>query len=625
MKITKSILWYLLLTTSASFANEEYSPYVKQSHPVNVYWGDTHLHTSLSIDSNWGMNKNLTPDFAYRFARGETIKSTTGGKVKLRRPLDFLVVADHAYNMGVPTRIEQSDPILLETERGRNLDKIFKSLMANPETAKNPIRRKEIWDLIGFGQDEMRDERLRSSIWQEVTAYADQYNDPGKFTAFIGYEWTSEWTGDYTKHAKGNRHRVLIFKDNATKANQVLPFSMHDSNNPAKLWEYMEAFEKKTGGEVLAIPHNGNLSNGEMFSLIDYDGKPLDRKYAETRSRWEPLYEVTQMKGDSDTHPILSPNDEFSDYQIWNSWDGLSLLAENSWDKAETVRKRAEYARSALKHGLMLKSELGVNPFKFGLVGSTDSHTSLSAAEENNYWGNAPSKEPAPKRSTRETIKQWPYSSAGYAAVWATENTREALFAAMKRKEAYATTGPRITLRFFGGWDYQPDDAFKHDLAHIGYSNGVPMGGDLTHAPKDQAPRFLIRATKDPDSANLDRVQVIKGWRDEKGELHEKIYNVALSDDRKVGKDNSVSPVGNTVDIKNASYVNSIGDAELAVVWTDPDFEASELAFYYVRVLEIPTPHWTAFDAKYFKTKILPEKPMITQERAYSTPIWYTP
>ena len=377
----------------------------------------------------------------------------------------------------------------------------------------------------------------------------------------------------------------------------------------------------------MAIPHGSNVSNGDMFALADSYGEPLSPSYAKTRSRWEPLLEVTQIKGDSETHPVLSPSDEFADYETWNSWPhnlkqrGLDKPWAD-WSDEEKHKKRFEYARSALKLGLEKQFELGINPFKFGLIGSSDAHTSLSMMRESNYGG----RNSIPDEPSEERIERFFNSAAGYAGIWASENTREALFAAMKRKETYATTGPRMTVRFFGGWDYQKNDVFKSDMAAIGYEKGVPMGGDLTKAPNGQSPRFLIRAVKDPDGANLDRVQVIKGWHDKNGELHEKIYNVALSGKRKENWRGKVKAVGTTVDVGGASYTNTIGDPELAVVWTDPDFNKDELAFYYVRVLEIPTPRWTAYDAKLFNLKDIPkEVPMVIQERAYTSPIWYSP
>ncbi|MDA9096046.1 DUF3604 domain-containing protein, partial [Porticoccaceae bacterium] len=471
----------------------------------------------------------------------------------------------------------------------------------------------------------MMDKSLKHSVWEKVTESADRHNSPGKFTAFIGYEWTSNGLSKEFM----NLHRVVIFKDGKEKANKVLPFSANDSVYAEDLWNSMEKYESSTGGEVIAIPHNSNLSAGMMFAPTDLNGKPMVKSQAEARSRWEPLAEVTQMKGTSETHPLLSPDDEFSDYEIWDDIEGRSSSEELSREDREN--KPYGYIRSALKLGMQEQSKLGVNPFKFGMVGGTDSHTSLSTADDDNFWGKMPHSNPHKGRMFERMLPyigplSWEVSASGYTGVWAKENTREALFDAMKRKEVYASTGPRMTVRFFGGWDYEADDAFSPNLAKIGYEKGVPMGGDLTAAPDDRSPRFLIRAVRDPEGANLGRVQVIKGWHDKNGELHEKVYNVALSDNRKPNWRGKVKPVGNTVDIPDASYTNSIGDPELAVVWEDPDFNPGDPAFYYVRVLEIPTPRWTASDVKQFELKDVPQNiPMIAQERAYTSPIWYSP
>jgi len=610
---------FLLIFTTKTIAKEPYSPYVEQHHPVDVYWGDTHLHTRLSLDA-YALGNRLTPTDAYRFARGEGIIANNGMQVRLRRPLDFLVAADHAENMGVVAALDTADITLLKTQEGRQL---YDRLQAARKQAGDP----KGFPLLGtLFTDGVRDVGYRQSIWDSVAANAEMYNAPGKFTAFVGYEW-SAMIGDLTGYSA--IHRVVIFKDGAQKTTQMLPLSNLDSSNPEDLWTHLADYESKTDGEVLAIPHNGNYSKGQMFLPVRSNGKQIDPAYAVLRSRWEPLYEVTQIKGDTETHPVLSATDDFADFETWTG--SISEGRENASENPGAARQY-EYARSALKLGLEEKSKLGVNPFKFGMIGSTDSHTALSTADNNNFFGKFTSVEPSATR-LGPIFSQAPNSkpgssmnAAGYAAVWATANTREALFAAMKRKEVYASTGPRMTVRFFGGWDYQKNDAFKPDLASIGYKKGVPMGGDLTNSPKGKSPSFLIRAVKDPDGANLDRVQVIKGWHDKKGELHEKIYNVALSDGRKENKNGKTPPVGFTVNVKDASYTNSIGDPELAVVWKDPDFDKDELAFYYVRVLEIPTPRWTAYDAKYFGLKDISEEvPMVTQERAYSSPIWYSP
>jgi len=390
----------------------------------------------------------------------------------------------------------------------------------------------------------------------------------------------------------------------------------------------MSGYEEKTGGHVLAIANHGNLSNGRMFPIIEsFTGKPIDREYAETRALRERLYEVTQIKGDGEAHPFLSPNDEFANYERWDK--GNLDLSE----KKKPEMLEFEYARAALRNGLKQEQELGINPYKFGMIGSTDAHTGLAAIDEDNYWGKFTTSEPSPQRATHPLIKTengtimgWEETASGYAGVWATENTREALFDAMQRKEVYATTGPRMVVRFFGGWDFENRDASSRNPAVVGYTKGVPMGGDLSNAPTGKSPSFLVAALKDPIGANLDRIQVIKGWLDSKGETHEKIYDVVWGGDRKPDpKTGKLPPVGDTVDVPNATYTNTIGASELIKVWKDPEFDPAQRAFYYVRVLEIPTPRWTAYDAKYYGITMPTEVPMKGQERAYTSPIWYTP
>jgi hypothetical protein len=463
------------------------------------------------------------------------------------------------------------------------------------------------------------------SAWEDSVKAAEEANEPGRFTALIGFEWTSNTGGN-------NLHRNVVFRDNADKAVQVEPYTTQPplgSDNPRDLWKYLAAYEGKTGGRALAIAHNGNLSNGRMFPVIEsFTGKPVDREYAETRARWEPLYEVSQTKGDGETHPFLSPNDEFANFE---RWDFGNLDA--SVPKTKEML-RYEYAREALRNGLVLEGELGTNPYKFGMIASSDAHNSLAAMEENNFFGKTASQEPSPKRLTaafvdnKQTnikVMDWQVSSSGYAAVWATSNTREALWDAMQRKETYATTGPRMVVRFFGGWDFDRADALQPDPAMAGYAKGVPMGGDLRKAPAGKSPTFLVAAMKDPIGANLDRLQVVKGWLDAKGGTHEQVYDVAWSGNRKPGKDGKLPSVGSTVDVANATYTNTIGAAELGTVWKDPAFDAKQRAFYYVRVIEIPTPRWTAYDARRFGVKPLPGTPMTVTERAYTSPIWYTP
>jgi len=598
--------------------DRQYSPYPEQTFPNRVFFGDTHLHTSYSTDAGM-IGNTLGPEEAYRFARGEAVTSSTGLPAKLGRPLDFLVVADHAEGLGAAPAIANSDPIMMDTELGRQLVELTK--------AGKPDQAFDVWNRAGQGGANplVTDERLIRPAWTRMTEIADQFNEPGRFTAFIGYEWTSHPGGD-------NLHRVLVFRDGRERADQVKPFGRDDSTDPEKLWEWMAAYEDKTGGRLLAIPHNGNMSNGLMFDDVTLtDKKPLDLDYAERRARWEPLYEVTQMKGDGEAHPFLSAEDEFADFE---TWDKASFGPE---PKTRDMLPR-EYAREAYKRGLAYEAKLGANPFKFGMIGSTDSHTSLSTAQEDNFFGKVvllePSADPirfeeviagrpAPPGSqiyARET------SASGLAAVWARENTREALWDAMARKEVYATTGTRIRVRVFGGFNFGPEDLQRSDFAAHAYGNGVPMGGDLTGAPEGKAPAFLVQALRDPDGANLDRVQIIKGWLDADGEPQERIYDIAVSDGRTIGADGRCKdPVGNTVNVEQATYTNAIGDAVLGAYWQDPEFDSAQRAFYYVRVLEIPTPRWTTYDAKFFGVKRPDDVPASIQERAYTSPIWYTP
>ncbi|MEJ2322897.1 MAG: DUF3604 domain-containing protein, partial [Gammaproteobacteria bacterium] len=439
-----------------------------------------------------------------------------------------------------------------------------------------------------------------------------------------------EWT--YTTDLR-NLHLVVIFRDDREKAKQVLPFSIFDSVDPEDFWDYLEAYENKTGGRALAIPHNGNLSQGLMFAVETWSGKPLDRAYAERRMRWEPLAEVTQMKGDGEAHPLLSPDDEFADYYNWDKGD-FGLNAK----KPEMLPH--EYARSALKLGLEQQAKIGANPFKFGMIGATDSHTSLSGTREENFFGKFSGAEPGTEARFDDLVSQdlrpdgdgslnvyhWESAASGLAGVWARENTREALWDAMARKEVYATTGTRMLVRVFAGWDFEADEVHRPDFASQGYARGVPMGGDLNMAEEGKAPRFMVRALRDPDGANLDRVQIVKGWLDKDGKSHEKIYDIAVSDGREIGADGRCkTPVGDTVDLENASFTNTIGDAVMAAYWEDPDFDPAQSAFYYVRVLEIPTPSWLVHDRKIYGLEIPEGAVLKQQERAYTSPIWYTP
>ncbi|MGI9483518.1 MAG: DUF3604 domain-containing protein [Hyphomicrobiales bacterium] len=603
-----------------------YSPYVARkaadaNFAEGVYWGDTHLHTSYSTDAGM-VGATITPEEAFRFAKGEEILSNTGQRVRLIRPLDFLVVSDHAENLGLAPLIAESNPDLLANEWGKTVHDLVKAGKGNEAFQK--------WleDAVTVYKDPIDNPKMTRTVWERETKAADKHNEPGKFSALIGFEWTSI----STRENPGNLHRVVIFKDDASKANQVLPFSTVDSNDPEKLWKYMEDYEQKTGGSILAIAHNGNVSNGQMFPLNRLNGKPIDKAYAEARRRWEPLYEVTQMKGDGETHPSLSPNDEFADYGTWDKGDISGQKPKEDW------MLPFEYARSALQIGLQQERKLGINPYKFGMIGSTDAHTGLATTRDENMFGKTAGFEPAPDRFEHVIIRALSGDdslttygrellASGLAAVWARENTREGIFNAMKKRETFATTGTRIIVRLFGGWDYAADDVFKPDAVSIGYQKGVPMGGDLSPKPADKkAPVFMVGALKDTWSGNLDRIQIVKGWIDNAGELQERIYDVAVSDGRTIDADGRArTAVGNTVDEANATYLNNIGDAELRAVWTDPDFDPAASAFYYARVLEIPTPTWQAYDAKYYGIK-MPEGTLLShQERAYTSPIWYTP
>ncbi|MDN3204525.1 DUF3604 domain-containing protein [Algoriphagus sediminis] len=599
----------------------DYSPHVGEDYPTQAFFGDTHLHTSYSSDA--GMFGNtLGPADAYRFALGEEVISSSGIRAQLRRPLDFLVISDHAENLGLAPAINSSNPDLLATEFGAMLHGLVKNggeegamqafdlLMVELGKNVNPLP-----ELSGLVQ----------SMWNELTDAAEQFNRPGHFTALIGYEWGPGPEG-------ANLHRNVIFRGDKEKADQIIPYSAFDSEDPEDLWEWMANYEKLTGDRVLAIPHGGNLSNGLMFDdVTQTDKKPIDRDYAERRMRWEPLYEVTQMKGDAEAHPLFSTNDEFADY---GNWDRGSF---GPIQKTPDMLPK-EYARPALKRGLAYEAKLGVNPFKFGLIGSSDAHTSLATTDEDNFFGKVvilePSANPirfeevvagrpgppAARMYSRETL------ASGLAGVWARENTREALWDAMSRKEVFATTGTRMKVRVFGGFDFVKDDLYRSNYVKYGYEKGVPMGGDLVQAPAGKAPSFLIVATRDPDGANLDRVQIIKGWLDASGETQERIYDVAVSGGRKIGSNGrATEPVGNTVNVEDASYTNSIGAPVLEGYWTDPDFDPSLRAFYYIRALEIPTPNWTTYDAKVFGIELPEDVEPYQQERAYSSPIWYSP
>lgn len=612
MRPLTSLPLFMSCALAATWAhtNENYSPFVDRQGMEQVYWGDTHLHTSYSTDAGM-IGTTVGPETAYRFARGDEVVSSTGLKARISRPLDFLVVSDHAENLGLAPSIERSDPRLLANPWGREIHDLVKSGERYEAFLK--------WggEAMLPQKDPLAGTGLAENIWQSQVSTAEEYNQPGTFTALIGYEWTSTPEGN-------NLHRVVIFRDDAGRAGQVLPYSQYDSIDPEDLWSWMASYEQKTGGSVLAIPHNGNLSNGLMFPVTERHGDgAVDSDYAKRRARWEPVVEVTQIKGDGEAHPLLSPDDEFADYETWDAGNFEGAPKTNAM-------LQFEYARSALKNGLSLQARLGANPYAFGMIGSTDAHTALAAVEENNFFGKHSGVEPGENRWTHlvgragvQAVKGWQQASSGYAAVWARENTREALWDAIKRREVYATTGPRISVRFFGGRDFHDSDANAPDIARIGYARGVPMGGVL--APGKGAPSFLMMAAKDPLGANLDRAQMVKGWLDDKGDQHEKIYNISWSGERQLDDQGKLADVGSSVDVAQASWQNTLGSPQLATVWRDPDFDPAERAFYYLRVIEIPTPRWTAYDARRYQVTMAEEVPMSTRERAYTSPIWYVP
>jgi len=609
---------------SESYPGKAYSPYANRSFPDQVFWGDTHLHTGLSMDAGL-FGARISLDDAYRFARGEQVIASSGQPAKMGRPLDWLVIADHSDGMGFFTDMAAGAPDIIKYEQGRRW---YEGLQAGGEASVAAAL-----DLITtFSQGELNPEmmieyapggRTYASIWEDVIAAAERHNSPGSFTAFIGFEWTSLVMGN-------NLHRNVIFRDNGDKAGMVVPYTTQEpvgSTDPLDLYAYLEDYEAKTGGSALALAHNGNLSNGIMFPVdAQYTGRKIDRNYVEKRARWEPMYEVTQIKGDGETHPVLSPDDSFADYETWDA--GNLDLTESKTDNM----LQYEYARQALLNGMALEKKLGTNPYKFGLIGSTDSHTGLTAVEEDNFFGKATNAEPNPTRmghpftkTDKGVFQGYELVASGFTGVWAQENTRTAIWDAMDRKEVYATTGPRMIVRFFGGWDYVEDDLNSRAPAFRGYEKGVPMGGDLRPRDSASAPTFMVYALRDAIGANLDRIQIVKGWLDSKGKTHEKVYDVAWSGDREMGMGGVLPPVGNTVDIEAANWTNTIGASELGTVWTDPDFDPEQRAFYYARVLEIPTPRWVVYDAFRFGIEIPEGAETIHQERAYTSPIWYTP
>ncbi len=603
-----------------------------------LLWGDTHLHTSYSFDAFLNGNQSADPDTAYRWAKGlPVIHPYHRARIQVETPLDFLVVADHAEYLGMLRKLylgefahEGETPAFVRRLReavdaGRGSE-LFTGVLPEaaiaPGETRNPVTDDGQPNQLPIAGD---GERIRETAWSETTTAADRHNEPGRFTAMIGWEWSSIPNG-------ANLHRVVMTSADGETARRFMPFASTDSMYPDDLWAWLDETTRATGAEFVAIPHNPNISKGYMYGATALDGSPYTAESARTRARWEPVSEVTQYKGDSEAHPDLSPDDPFADFETYEGYIQTNVQAYEA--------SVGDYARSALRRGLEIEARVGANPYKFGLIGATDSHSGLAAAEEDNFWGKmAVDSTPESKGlfGVGRVVDGWNIGAQGLAGVWADENTRDAILAAFRRREVYATTGPRMQVRFFGGWDFSARDADAADLVERGYAKGVPMGGDLAGPPPEarglgrlfggaaEAPSFLIHAAKDPKSANLDRIQVVKGWLAEDGTSRERVYDVAWSGNRSRGEDGAIAPVGNTVDLETGTWTDDIGAAELVEVWTDPDFDASQRAFYYVRVLEIPTPRHSLLDAIALRQPPSDAQPPTLQERAYTSPIWYTP
>ena len=605
-------------TPASVVGGGQYSPNVGQTFPTRVYWGVAHVHTGYSFDAGM-FGITLTPDDLFRVARGGEVVMDNGVRFKQDRPLDWVAITDHAEYMGISDQIRAGSPELLANPQGKRWYEMSKT--SPQEGVKAAI---EAVVSMQTGKPVFDASKLTAAAWAHAIEAAEKWNQPGVFTTLHGFEWTSAPGGN-------NLHRTVVFRDGANRVSQVVPFSTFDSQDPADLWKYMDTYAKKTGGQVLAIPHNGNLSNGVMYTAETFEGKPMDRAYAEARANHEPLLEATQIKGDSETSPYLSPNDEFANFERWD-------INFSKMEPAQNSVLHGNYVRSALKLGLELDATLGANPYKSGLIGGNDAHVGVVTTREDNFFGEFANGLPSPDRwktplamidndpKKGPLVSVWGEQAAGLGGVWARENTREAIWDALKRKEVYATTGDRPIVRVFAGWDFVPGDLNRSDFAANGYAHGVPMGGDLNKASAGKPPVFMVQAMRDPDGPNLDRIQVIKGWLGKDGKAQERIFDVAVSGGRKIGPDGRCkTSVGSTVNVANATYSNTIGAPVLSAYWKDPAFDATQHAFYYVRLIQIPSPRWTAYDQKRYGIKMSPEVPMTVTDRAYTSPIWYTP
>jgi hypothetical protein len=569
---------------------------------TQVYFGDLHLHTRYSNDAIAFMGTTRTPDDAYRFARGKPVRTSGDRTVRIARPLDFLAVTEHMRFLGALQSMTAPDSPFRDSPAGKRIN------------SSDPGQRALAFliDIAPWGRpgviepSEGIDVPDRADrIWREIVATADRHYQPGKFTTFAAYEWTAEPRRAAGNGPLANMHRVVIFEDTR---DLPYPFSAVDSVHPERLWEYLEA-QRQRGIDAIAIPHNMNISDGLMYAPADSYGMPLTEHYAARRSWNEPLGEVTQQKGTSETHPMLSPNDEFAEFELRRTLFGST----------NEGRLTGSYVRDAYKRGLEYEAWGFFNPYQFGMIGATDYHWALSTVSENRIFEDP---EPAPNRAARG-IGSMEVSAGGLSGVWAAENSRKEIFAAMRRRETFATTGPRISVRFFGGWHY-PDDLLEdRRWVDAAGESGVPMGGELSTV-QGRVPRFAVLAGKDPDGANLDRIQIVKGWV-EAGRAREAVFNVAVSDGRTIRPDGSVAPLEGTVDVTSASYTNTVGDSTLKALWEDPAFDPKAPAFYYARVIEIPTPRWQVYDAVAAGVPVPEGPPTVLQERAYTSPIWYAP
>ena len=578
-----------------------------------LLWGDTHLHSNNSFDAYLNRNASADPDTAYRYAKGlPVIHPYHRARVQIETPLDFLVVSDHAEYLGVVRTIVESgipteDLGWIDTVKAWVTESYLRGVVEDDEGMAAFV------SFLPDTQDveEAAKEPLQTTIpgaafisanvWNEAIRTADAHNEPGTFTTLIGWEWSSIPAG-------ANLHRVVFTSADASTAAQFHPYSSTESAYPEDLWAWLEETSQRTGAEFVAIPHNSNISKGYMFDETSLRGAPFTAESARQRHKWEPVVEITQIKGDSETHPELSPEDPFADYEIYPHYIQI--------DAPPYQPKPGDYIRPALRRGLVIEQRIGFNPYRFGLIGSTDSHTGMASAEEPNFWGKlARDSVPENKQTTNLGAggpSGWSMGASGLAAVWADAHDRASILEAFRRREVYATTGPRIRVEIRGGWGDQA-------------AEGAPMGGTLPPRPADAAPSFVVAANRDPRSAYLDRIQIIKGWIDARGETREKIYDVAWSGERSPGAGGLVPPVGNTVNPETGEYQNTIGTPTLAAHWTDPQFDPSESAFYYVRVLEIPTPRHSLYDALALglDPQTIEGTPWWIQERAYTSPIWY--